>query len=153
MMATAQKIDIDAIARKAQRDAKVGNVDLLKAGIPLQMTYWNIVAEPKEPKTTSDGGIELASSVAERQAIQITVARVLACGPGAFAGQTSSGIPLSEMAEGVKCAADLIGKYVIHQKYTGLLLTTRQHQRKLLILTNTEILAITDDPDYWEFYL
>lgn len=150
------EIDIDAAARQAKLESSGPRVDFIAEGLPGGMAHWNIAVEPKRPKSMSDGGIALASTVEERQAIQITVGRVIQCGPSAFEGKTSSGIPLNVLAKGVERPEDLIGRYIVHQRFTGLQLTVRRTGQKVLFITNTEILFVFDkgaDPDYFEFYL
>lgn len=149
----AQSVDIDRIARQARIDKASEDVDLVRDGVPLKVAHWNILVEPVKPKTMSDGGIMLPEDMLKAEAIQTTLGRVLQCGPTAFEGKTSSGISLATLAEGISSAEQLIGRYVIYQKYTGHAIQLRRTGTKLILLTVTEILAVPDNPADWQFYL
>lgn len=145
--------DIDRAAANAKRSRADEDVDLLKQGFPFEPGLWNIVVEPIKARTMSDGGIEVPDIATEAEAFQITVARVLKCGPSAFEGRTSSGIELRNFLPGITCAADLIGRYVIHQLHTGMNLTFRRTGKQIRIMKLTDLLGATSDPNAWKFYV
>jgi co-chaperonin GroES (HSP10) len=144
-------IDIDQLARQAQRDQV--KVDYLKEKLPLRPIGWQILLEPQEPKKTSAGGIIIADAAQQVEEITITVGRVLRVGPTALQGKTSSGVNLADLDPSIQKVDDLIGMYVIYQRYTGSTITLRRTGKKLLLLTVTELLAIAEDPDELLFYV
>lgn len=152
-MKTAALANLDRIAAKAADDAKT-KPDLLKTGVRLTPMTFHIVVEPVEPiKTLGDGTLVKADLTAEAEQYMINIGRVLKLGPTALEGRTEGGVDLSRVAEGINKPADLIGKYVVYQKFTGAGLKRRATDQKVLLLTITELLAITDDPHDWVFYV
>ena len=140
-----------AVARAAEPERP--KRDLLVTDFPFEPGHWNIVVEPLEPKTRTEGGIEVVSESIDAEKIQITIGRVLKAGPTAMEGRTSSGILLCEFTDKIKTREQLIGSYVMFQRYTGATLVLREDMRRLLVMNVTELLGITTDPNAWKFYL
>lgn len=142
-------------AERAVRDAlraKTGT-DLLKDGFPFTPALWNIVVEPLEPRSVSDGGIEVVEISKEAEGHQVTVGRVIGCGMAAFEGKTTSGIELCHFLPGIMCAEQLIGKHVVHQQHVGQILTMRKTGQHIKVMRLTDLLGVTDDPHAWKFYI
>lgn len=146
------RIDIERAARQAL-SGKKPNPDLLKHGFPFTPGGWNIVIEPLEPREITDGGLIIADISQEAESFQITIGRVLKAGPTSMQGRTSSGIDLSVFTEDIKCPADLIGKFVIYQRFAGHQLKLRRTGQKIIVMDITELLGVTDDPDAFKFYV
>lgn len=153
-------LDTNSIASDALRALRSGQAQLTGkpkkdlSKIPLTVCYWHILVEPVAPSDTlGDGVLAKAGMTAEAEQYMINMGKVLACGPAALKGKTESDIPLTEIAPGIERAEDLVGKTVVYQKHTGTVLRIRGTDQQVLLLTATEILAITDDPNFWVFYL
>src|SRR6266852_3006504 len=95
---------VERAARAALRE-KVQLPDLLLDGIPFMPAYWYVIVEPLKPRTMSDGGLEVVDLSQEAEGYQMTVGRVLNCGPAAFEGRTTSGIDLSRFTNEISSAA------------------------------------------------
>lgn len=151
-MATARSDDIDRLARNALRETKP-KPDLFATGFPFDPGWVNIVVEPIEPRTVSDGGIETVTVSQEAEAIQCTVARVLKAGPAAMEGTTASGIKLGNFHKNIQTPEDLVGKFVVYQLHCGQEMTLRKTGQRIRVLKVTDLLGITDDPQAWKFYI
>lgn len=150
------KIDIDAIARQAQHDVRdnVGsNVDPWdsRANLPIRTWTWHVLVEPIRPKQTTKGGIIVTTDAQKAKEIQTTIGLVRDVGPTAFQGKTASGIDLSVFSHEIRTAQDLIGRYVSYQRYTGNLYELK-NGRRLIMITDSEILGEVPNPDEFLFY-
>lgn len=143
---------VDRAARDALRE-EIPLPDLLLDGLPFEPALWNVVVEPIVPRTVSDGGIVVVDVSREAEGFQVTVGRVLACGPAAFEGKTSSGIDLSNFTRGIRSAEQLVGKSVVWKRYAGLELTLRDTGQMVRVMAITDFLGVTDKPDAWKFYI
>lgn len=153
------KIDIDRIARNATNLQRRGSVDLLSLEkLPIEPWGWQMLVEPLEPVEVSEGGIVLPEESKQADEIQTTVARVLRLGPAALDGLTQSGLKLAKLipkADGSDTTPeDLIGQYLIFQRYTGYPITLRKYgNKKVLLISVTEVLAGVNDPSGIKFYI
>lgn len=154
-MRKSELIDVDRIAQAAIAEEQP-KPDLLKTGIPLRVGSFYIAVEPITPSQFSAGNhgarILTAAITQEAESYQITIGRVLQCGPTAFDGKTESGIELGHFLPDITCAEDLIGKYVIFRKHTGQKLTLRASGQDIRLMTLDEFLGVTDDPTAWRFW-
>lgn len=129
-----------AAARKAVFDANM---------FPLEVAMWQILIEMQRPKDRMGRFIKVESQ-RENEQYLTTVGRVLLCGPTAMSGKTESGIPLDQLTATIKTPEQLIGKYVIIQRYTGNdLFFAPWPVKKLRYITATEILSVTTNPGMW----
>lgn len=148
------KIDIQKIIKDAK--VKVDFLLLAKQGkLPMRPTGWNILIEPVEPPRKSAGGIEYVEQTRDIASIQTNCARVLALGPTAFEGKTSSGIELSKLSDEIKTPGDMVGRWIIYQKHTGQASILRRplEGKKLMNITASEILDLVDDPNDFLFWV
>ena len=143
---------VEAAARGALRDEKPPP-DLLTAGFPFTPSFWNIVIEPLEPRDTSDGGVFVVDLSKEAEEFQMTVGRVLKCGPTAMQGTTTSGIKLSDFVPGITDIAQLLGKYVVYQRHVGQDLVLRKTGQTVKVMHLTNVIGVTEDPYAWKFYI
>lgn len=143
---------VDRAARAALAEVKPPP-DLLTEGFPFLPGGWNIVIQPLKPRSMSDGGLEVVEISQNAEEYQITVGRVLRCGPSAFDGKTTSGIELSKFVEGINTAEQLIGKYIFHQLHVGQILRLRKTDQQIKVIKLTDILGVTEDPHAWKFYI
>lgn len=120
--------------------------------IPLRPMFWSIVVEPLIPKKKTESGLYIADEAQKVEKIQNTIGRVLVVGDLAFKGKTESGLHLAAD----KYAADLKeGDYVLFARYTGQTVNFRKdgHDRTIILLSDTELLAVVDDPSVIRFWL
>lgn len=143
---------VDRAARAAMRESEP-EPDLLLAGFPFTPALWNIVIEPLRPRSVSDGGIEVVDISMEAEQIQVTVGRVLKCGPSAFAGRTTSGIDLGNFTQDIQSPGQILGKHVVHKRYAGMELTLRKTGQIVRVMVLGDLLGVTDDPYAWKFYI
>lgn len=148
-------IDIDRLARQAMSEAGTMSRDeddeALIRELDGQVCGWGIVIKPLAPRTKSDGGILLAQPTVDAQTYAITVGKVVGIGPTALEGKTSSGIELAHLARDIRKPEDLLRKFVMHQKFTGVEAKRRDTGSKLLVLEITNLVMIVPDPDKWVF--
>lgn len=148
------KIDIDALARDAQREiAKSNSVDPWdsRENLPIRAWFWNVLVEPLKPKERSKGGIIVTEQAQEAKKLTTTIGIIRDIGPTAFTGKTSSGIDLSRFSREIEYPEDLIGRFVSYQRYTGHAYEMR-NGRRLIMITESEILGEVPDPDQFVFY-
>lgn len=138
-----------------EEERKAERIDLLRIireqpeAFPLEVASWNILIEMVKVKDRMGRFLKHADQVNQEQYLT-TVGRVLMVGPTALSGKTESGIPLNELTATIKTAADMIGKYVIIQRYTGNeLFFAPWPVKKLRYITATEILGVTTNPGMW----
>jgi hypothetical protein len=144
---------VDRAARRALRETTVKTPDLLRDGFPFEPGLWNIVLEPLQPRTLSDGGIEVVDQSREAEEHQITIGRILKVGPAAMDGKTTSGIDLSNFLPGINTAKQLIGLYAIHMGHVGQVLRLRKTDQTIRVMKVTDLLGVTNDPHAWKFYI
>jgi co-chaperonin GroES (HSP10) len=103
-------------------------------------TFWRMVIMPLKPKEVSKGGIVLAPSNQEAQAILNFMGRVVAVGPLAGVHERLGG-------DGEKAGEGFpkVGDYVIYGRYAGQPMIFRN--QKLLIINDDEILGTVPNPD------
>ena len=109
---------------------------------------WKVIIRPKQGMTMSAGGIDV-SAAAEAEAHLSYIGQVLAVGEAAFTARTKSGIDMS--AWKVRPQVD---DWIIHTPYAGMRLrrTGEEGERWLVLMNDTDIQAIIDDPgDYYSW--
>lgn len=120
--------------------------------LPLVPMFWHIIVEPLVPKKQTQSGLIISDGARKVEQIQNTVGRVLIVGPLAFGGTTSSGLQLSrdDNARNLKA-----GDYVLFARYTGqeVKFTKENHDRTIIILSDTELLALVRDPSVIRFWI
>lgn len=116
---------------------------------PLEVAMWQILIEMLRPKDRMGRFIKVETQ-RENEQYLTTVGRVLMVGPTAMSGKTESGIPLDQLTATIKTPEQLVGKYVIIQRYTGNdLFFAPWPVKKLRYITATEILSVTKVPGMW----
>jgi co-chaperonin GroES (HSP10) len=146
------KIDIDAIARETQREVTATQVDYgNRDNLPIVAFTWHVLVEPIRPKEKSAGGIYVPPDAKKAKEIQTTIGIVRDVGPTAFTGKTASGIDLSKFCRDIEGPEDLIGCFVSYQRYTGNVYDLK-NGRRLIMITDSEILGVVPDPEEFLFY-
>lgn len=141
---------------KEEADQRAADaIDLLKViretpdNFPLECASWNILIEMQRPKDRMGRFVKVQSQVDNEQYLTV-VGRVLMCGPTAMTGKTESGIPLDQLTATIKTPEQLIGKFVIIQRYTGNdQFFAPLPGKKLRYITATEILAVSKMAGLW----
>jgi hypothetical protein len=155
-MPEARKIDLDRLARAAMHEGALsaGEDDAaLMRALDGKVAGWNIALKPIAPRTVSDGGIALPIYTVDVQKYQITVGKVVGIGPTALDGKTSSGVELRKVAKDIETAEQLLGKFVMHQRFTGQEIKRRISGQIILLVEVTNLLMIVDNPDEWVFHV
>lgn len=152
----AEQAQLAADAQKFQeedaafaRDAKIDLFKLISEQpevFPLEVANYNILCEMVTPRSMMGRFFKTALQQENEQYLTV-IGRVLLIGPTAFDGTTKSGIVLSNLSATVKSPADLLGKYVQMQRYTGNdVYFAPMSSKKLRYITIGEILGITTVP-------
>ena len=120
--------------------------------LPLAPLFWSIVVERLVPKKVSEGGIYFSEESQKVEKIQNTIGRVLWLGDLAFKGTTASGIKLGDDSRVRKLRA---GDYVLFARYTGqeVKFVKDKRDRTIIILSDTELLAVVSDPNVIRFWI
>lgn len=121
--------------------------------VPLQPLFWNVMVEPLIPKKQTASGILIADESLRVEKIQNTIGRVLHVGALAFKGKSASGLELQNdpLAHDLKA-----GDYVLFARYTGQTITLKANageDRQVIILSDSELLAIVRDPEQIRFWI
>lgn len=155
----AKRLDMQRETTRIQEEEadqlEAEGIDLLQvirddpSNFPLEVASWNILIEMQRPKDRMGRFIKTAEQINTEQYLTV-VGRVLLCGPTALSGKTESGIPLNELTATIKTTTDLIGKFVIVQRYTGNdLFFAPIPGKKLRYITATEILGVSPMAGLW----
>lgn len=116
---------------------------------PLEIASWQILIEMQRPKDKMGMFHKVESQLQAEQYLTV-VGRVLMVGPTAFDGKTESGIDLSRLTATINSAEQLVGKFIIMQRYTGNdIYFAPMPAKKLRVITITEILAVTPLASLW----
>ena len=81
--------------------------------IPIPMG-WKVIIEPKQGKTTSDGGIDVSATRAAQEHL-VYMGTILAMGEAAFTAVTKGGINMNEWE-----VKPQVGDTVIYSPYGGM---------------------------------
>ncbi len=106
----------------------------------MKILFWRVLVEPVKPKDMSDGGIALPPEAIQAQEANTMVAKIVDMGSFAFTARTSLGYNYAEEPNKPK-----IGDYVVIPKY-GSRDIQMSDKRKLRLVEDFEILAVTDNP-------
>lgn len=152
---TVDLAEMERLAQEAADQEEADNIDLLEVirempdRFDLDVASWNILIEMRRPKNKMGRFVKVESQLTTEQYLT-TVGRVLMCGPTALEGRTTSGIDLSHLTRKIKTPEELVGKFVILQRYTGNDLHFAPNPAiKLRLITAGEILAVTSMPGMW----
>lgn len=127
--------------------------DLLKmwradpANFPIEVAYWGILIEMVRPSLRFGGLLEKTPDVLRSEEWLARIGRVIAVGPACLQGKTESGIELQRLTASIDTPEQLLGKYVLQQPNTGTdVWFTPLPGKRLKIISNTEIMAVTTQP-------
>jgi hypothetical protein len=135
--ASAQRIDLFKVIQDSPAD------------FPIDCGSWNILIEMYEPGSKMGSIIKTQAQMDAEQHLTV-VGRVLKVGITAFAGKTTSGIDCSKLTDHIQSPEELVGRYVIIQRYTGNEIYFAPFPaKKLRFITLQEILAVTTIPTMW----
>lgn len=148
----AQRAEIE---REFEEQLEAERVDLFKIiqeapeNFPLEAGLWNVLIEMVRPKAKMGRFIKTQAQI-EAEQYQTVIGRVLKVGPTASTGETEGKIPLHLIAKGISSAEELLGWYVIIQRYVGNeVYFAPLPAKKLRFIAVTEILGVTRVPTMW----
>ncbi len=101
---------------------------------------WKVLIAPKVGKTMTAQGIDV-SATAEAEKHLNYIGKIVDLGEAAFTACTKSGIDMSMWK-----ARPQVGDYVIYHPYSGMQIR-RAGDDDLVLLNDTDIQALIDDPD------
>lgn len=120
---------------------------LYSSPLPIEMTFWNILVEPRPPKQMSVGGILLPEEVKQAENFKTNIGRIVHMGDGAYRSRTDGGIDLTRL----RCPQ--VGDYIVHRHYSGLEMIMQDTGRRLRIMDDTDVIGFIKNPDEWRMYL
>lgn len=102
---------------------------------------WKVIVKPKAGKQVSDGGIDLEATV-DAQEHLVYLGELVEVGEAAFLTKTTGGLDMSQWK-----VRPAVGDNVIFAPYGGLRIRVRGEKNPLILMNDTDIQAIIDDPD------
>lgn len=108
------------------------------------MIGWKVLIEPKRGKTTTEGGLDVTATVAAQEHL-VYIGKVVAMGEAAFSARTQGGIDMAQWK-----VRPQVGDHVIFQPYGGMQVRPSGEKKPLLLMNDTDIMALIDNPD--EYY-
>jgi co-chaperonin GroES (HSP10) len=112
----------------------------MSSKIPLPVG-WKVIVRPKKGKTTTEGGLDVSATV-DAQEHLVYLGEIVAVGEAAFMTKTAGGLNMSEWR-----VRPQVGDFCIFSPYGGLQIRPSGEKQKLLLMNDTDIHAIVDDPD------
>lgn len=134
----------DLMRREFENAGDLPDLDL--NDLPLEVMTWNVLIEPKRPPQMVNG-IAIAMEAQDAERFKTNVGRLLAMGDAAFQSRTTGGIDLTMVKKPV------IGQFVMYRDYTGKELIMQKDGRRLMVMDDTDIIAIIKNPADWRMYL
>lgn len=119
--------------------------------LPFKALVWFLIVEPRQPKGKI-GRIVTPDQAKEVEAIQTTIGRIIHKGALFGAGKSTSGVALNDDP---LMAALKPGDHILFARYTGQIvkIQVEGRERKVIILTDTELMCVVSDPDRIRFWL
>lgn len=111
--------------------------------------FWRVLVEPVPPMEETGSGIILPEEVQKADRTLTCIGRIAQVGPLAFQAKTNAGLNLSH-DDNAKNARP--GRYAVYGQYAGQKLAMRDG-REYVVLADTDILALTDEPDQFVNYV
>lgn len=113
---------------------------------PCQPIFWRVLIAPAPPKEETKGGIILTDDTRAAESTLTCVGKVLRMGSLAFKAKTKAGLDLADEVNAPK-----VGWWVLFNQYAGQKLFVEGLEYR--ILNDTEILAVTENPDEFRNYV
>lgn len=108
---------------------------------------WKVIVKPKEGKTETAGGIDISETVAAQSHL-VYLGEIIDMGEAAFKTRTAGGLDMNEWK-----VRPQVGDHVIFSPYSGLRIRRSGEVWPILLMNDTDIHAIVDDPDDYYSYL
>lgn len=110
------------------------------SNVPLPVG-WKVIVNPKKGKLTSEGGIDVSATADAEEHLNY-IGEVVAVGEASFTARTKSGIDMSSWK-----VRPQVGDYVIYTPYSGMKVRRVGDDDDLIVMNDTDIHCIIDDPD------
>lgn len=120
---------------------------LYSSPLPIEMSHWNILVEPKRPREMSVGGIIIAQEAIEAENFKTNIGRIIHVGDGAYRSTTTGGIDLK------KLRAPKVGEHIVHKHYSGIEMIMAATGRRLRIMDDVDVVGWVKNPEDWRMYL
>jgi len=108
---------------------------------PPVMVGWKVLIKPKMGKTETESGIDI-SVTAEAEEHLGYVGEIVAMGESCFTAKTQGNIDMSQWK-----VRPQVGDQVLFKTYAGMRIRPKGEKKFLLLMNDTDIMAIIDDPD------
>lgn len=142
------ELDIDAMMRDAQRGTLEEDSEY---SIPLEgvmkMLGWRLLVVPLESPKKSKGGIIIADEARHADQYLTHMGKILDMGAQAFKARTEGGLCLADDPNIPK-----VGDIVLYAHNAGIRFKLKDG-RELRILSDTNVLAVTERPQDFRYYL
>lgn len=102
---------------------------------------WKVIIRPKKGKTMTGSGIDVSATV-DAQEHLVYLGEIVAIGEAAFQTKTTGGIDMKEWK-----VRPQVGDYCIFSPYGGLNIRPSGENQKLLLMNDTDVHALVDNPD------
>lgn len=102
---------------------------------------WKVIVEPRKGKTQSDGGLDLSATV-DAQEHLVYLGTLVEVGEAAFKTKTTGGLDMSQWK-----VRPQVGDHVIFAPYGGLRIRRRGEKQHLILMNDTDIMAVVDSLD------
>lgn len=113
---------------------------------PCQPILWRLLVTPLPPREASKGGIVLPEDTRRAEELHTCVGRVERLGALAFRAQTKAGLDLAHEPNRPQA-----GSWILFHQYAGQKLWVGEREYRLL--SDTDVLAVTDDPEQFRNYV
>lgn len=106
-----------------------------------RVVLWRLLVEPLKAKEKTEGGILLPTDTAEADKIATCVGKVLQVGHLAYKSKPRPGLDYE-----ADPAIPQVGEYVIYARHSGQKVKYRDG-REIVVLNDTDVLIVTDEPN------
>lgn len=122
--------------------------------LPFEALTWHLIVEPRMPKDRiGKAGLYVSQETKDVEQIQTTVGHIVHRGALFGMGKSASGVALNDDPTVANLKA---GDFVLFGRYTGQAVKIRIGEtevRRVIVLTDTELMAKVTDPDRIQFWV
>ena len=114
--------------------------NLRMSNVPIAVG-WKVIVKPKPGKTESESGIDLSATV-DAQDHLVYIGELIEVGEAAFQTKTAGGLDMSTWK-----VRPQVGDSVMFSPYCGMKIRQRGEKNPIILMNDTDIMAVIDDPD------